>query len=257
MSMPGTTTPHAASGGGHRTPSILLPEDPRLEELAQCWTLSARDKEEIMRCRGDANRRRFAVQLCTLRNYGRFLPEAVAAPVAITNYLAQQLNLPPMLVGAVPGRLATETDHLQRIRAYLGWHPFDDAARARLMQWLTQRATDDLLPSDLVSRAEDLLYAWQIVVPARSTLEALIASVTTHVQDEVYTRIATGLTPELRQALDALLQVPSGEHRSMLFQLKEYPRKLVLRSFSAILTAIASFKPWASERSICTGSASP
>jgi Domain of unknown function (DUF4158) len=108
MSTPGTTTPHAASGGGHRTPSILLPEDPSLEELAQCWTLSARDKEEVMRCRGDANRRRFAVQLCTLRNYGRFLPEAIAAPVAITNYLAQQLNLPPMLVGAVPGRLATE-----------------------------------------------------------------------------------------------------------------------------------------------------
>jgi Lon protease-like protein len=134
-----------------------------------------------------------------------------------------QLDFPPMLVGAVPGRLATETDHLQRIRTYLGWHPFDETVRARLMQWLTQRATDDLLPSDLVSRAEDLLYAWQIVVSARSTLEILVASVTTHVQDEVYTRITTGLTPELRQVLDALLRVPSGEHRSMLFQLKEYP----------------------------------
>jgi len=102
------------------------------------------------------------------------------------------------------------------------------------MQWLTQRATDDLLPSDLVSRAEDLLYAWQIVVPARSTLEALVASVTTHVQDEVYTRITTGLTSALRQALDALLQGPSGEHRSMLFQLKEYPPEaspaVILRS---------------------------
>jgi TnpA family transposase len=223
MSTPGTTTPPAASGGGCRMPSVSLPEDPSLEELAQCWTLSARDQEEVLRCRGDASRRRFAVQLCTLRTYGRFLPEAIAAPVAITNYLAQQLDLPPMLVGAVPGRLATETDHLQRIRTYLGWQLFDDAARARLMQWLTQRATDDLLPSDLVSRAEDLLYAWQIVVPARSTLEALVASVTTHVQDEVYTRLTTGLTPALRQALDALLQVPPGEHRSMLFQLKEYP----------------------------------
>jgi hypothetical protein len=170
----------------------MLPEDPSLEELAQCWTLSARDQEEVVRCRGDANRRRFAVQLCTLRTYGRFLPEAIAAPVAITNYLAQQLDLPPMLVGAVPGRLATETDHLQRIRTYLGWQLFDDAARARLMQWLTQRTTDDLLPSDLVSRAEDLLYAWQIIVPARSTLEALVTSVTTHVQGEVYVAFATG-----------------------------------------------------------------
>jgi hypothetical protein len=223
MSTPGTMTPQAANALVRRTLSIILPEDPSLEELAQSWTLSARDKTEVMRCRGDANRRRFAVQLCTLRAYGRFLPEAIAAPVAITNYLAQQLDLPPMLVGAVPGRFATETDHLQRIRTYLGWHPFDDESRARLIQWLTQRATDDLLPSDLVSRAEDLLRAWQIVVPARSTLEELVASVTTRVQDEVYTRIMTGLTPELHQTMDHLLQVPPGERRSLLFQLKEYP----------------------------------
>jgi hypothetical protein len=61
------TTSHTANGDGRRTPSIILPEDPSREELAHYWTLSSRDKEEVMRCRGDANRRRFAVQLCTLR----------------------------------------------------------------------------------------------------------------------------------------------------------------------------------------------
>jgi|GEM_PF-4373316 len=48
-----------------RTSSIILPEDPGQEELLQFWTLSARDREEVLRCRGEANRRRFAVQLCT------------------------------------------------------------------------------------------------------------------------------------------------------------------------------------------------
>ena len=43
------------------------------------------------------------------------------------------------------------------------------------------------------------------------------------VQDEVYTRILTGLTPELLRAMDDLLEVPSGERHSLLFQLKEYP----------------------------------
>jgi hypothetical protein len=70
-----------------RTPSLILPEDPSPEELLQFWTLSARDRAEVMRCRGEANRRRFAVQLCTLRAYGRFLPEVTSAPVAMTNYL--------------------------------------------------------------------------------------------------------------------------------------------------------------------------
>ena len=45
----------------------------------------------------------------------RFLPKAVSAPVAITNHLARQLDLPPVLFGEVPERLATETDHLERI----------------------------------------------------------------------------------------------------------------------------------------------
>jgi len=176
-----------------------------------------------MRCRGDANRRRFAVQLCTLRTYGRFVPEATPAPVAIVNHLARQLDLPLVLFGELPGRLATETEQLQRIREYLGWGPFDEAARTRVTTWLTQRATDDLLPSDLVTRTEAILRSWQIVLPALSTLEELVASVTARAQDEVYTRIATGLSSELQRAMDDLLALPSGERRSALFHLKEYP----------------------------------
>jgi TnpA family transposase len=206
-----------------RPPAIALPDDPSQEELVQYWTLSPRDKDEVYKCRGESQRRRFAVQLCALRTYGRFLPKAVAAPVAITNYLARQLDLPLVLFGEVPERLATETEHWQRIQTYLGWQPFDDAARMRLTRWLTQRATDDVLPSDLVSRTEDVLRSWQIILPAPSTLEELVASVTARVQDEIYTRIAMALSPALQHAIDDLLQVPTGERHSVLFQLKEYP----------------------------------
>jgi hypothetical protein len=148
---------------------FILPGDPSPEELAQAWTLSERDKAEVLRCRGDAERRRFAMQLCGLRVYGRFLPEAAAAPVVITNHLARQLGLPLVLLEEVPGRFATETEHWHRIRAYLGWQSFDETARTRLTYWLTQRATDDLLPSDLVTCAEDMLRVWLILLPVRST----------------------------------------------------------------------------------------
>lgn len=218
--MPG---PEVQTPGRRRIPPLLLPTDPSPEDLVHSWTLSARDQVEVLRCRGEANRRRFAVQLCTLRAYGRFLPEAAPTPVAITNHLARQLDLPLVLFGDLPERLATETEQLQRIRAYLGWQPFDDAARTRLTHWLTQRATDDILPRDLVERAEQILRIWQIVLPARSTLDALVVSVTAHVQDALYTRIAAPFTPVLQCALDDLLDVPAGARRSMLFQLKEYP----------------------------------
>ena len=75
-----------------RLPALGLPDDPSPDELLQYWTLSAQDRTEVLRCRGEANRRRFAVQLCTLRAYGRFLPETTSASVAITNYLARQLD---------------------------------------------------------------------------------------------------------------------------------------------------------------------
>lgn len=73
-----------------QTPSLVLPDDPSPEELIKSWTLSTRDHAEVIRCRGDAHRRRCAVQLCTLRAYGRFVPEATPAPVVITNHLARQ-----------------------------------------------------------------------------------------------------------------------------------------------------------------------
>jgi len=83
--------------GRRRTPSLILPEESSPEELAQFWTLSDLDRVEVMKCQGDANQRRFAVQLCALRAYGWFLPEATPAPVATTNYLARQLDLPALL----------------------------------------------------------------------------------------------------------------------------------------------------------------
>jgi len=71
-------------------------------------------------------------------------------------------------------------------------------------------------------------------VPARSTLEELVASITARAQDDVYSRIVTGLSPALQQALDELLHVPADERRSRLFQLKEYPPEasnaVILRS---------------------------
>src|SRR2546428_587176 len=95
--MPG---PEVETPGRRRLPPLLLPTDPSPEDLVHSWTLSARDQVEVLRCRGEANRRRFAVELCTLRAYGRFLPEAAPTPVAMTNHLARQLDLPPVPLSA-------------------------------------------------------------------------------------------------------------------------------------------------------------
>jgi hypothetical protein len=56
-----------------RSPRVLLAVDPSEEELARDFSLSEADKVEVRQCRGDDNRRRFALQLCVVRKHGRFL----------------------------------------------------------------------------------------------------------------------------------------------------------------------------------------
>ena len=66
-----------------------LPEDPTEEELARDWTLLEADRVQVLRCRGgEDNRRRFALQLCTLRQYGRFL-DYTSVPVRILNHIGR------------------------------------------------------------------------------------------------------------------------------------------------------------------------
>ena len=205
-----------------RTP-IILPIDPSEEELARDWTLSEADKAEVLRCRGEGHRRSFAVQLCVLRRYGRFLTEYETIPARITNHLGRQLDLPPVLFLEPPRREATDLEHERRIRDHLGFRAFDRTAQEDLERWVQDRATQGLPAPEIFDRAEDLLRSWKVILPAPSTLERIVASITARARHELIERIAGRLTPPFRQAIDDLLQVPEGEQRSRLFRLQEYP----------------------------------
>jgi hypothetical protein len=93
--------------------SPVLPTDPSDEELARDWLLSEHDLAEVRRCRGQDKRHSFAIQLCTLRAYGRFLGQDYAAvPVRILNHVGRQLGLPPVLFATPPARKQTDTEHI-------------------------------------------------------------------------------------------------------------------------------------------------
>ena len=202
---------------------VALPVDPTDEELARDWTLSEADKAEVLRCRTDRHRRSFAIQLCVLRLHGRFLTEFEAVAVRITNHLSRQLDLPPVLFLDPPRREATDLEHERRIRDYLGFGPFDREAQDRLERSVHALAAQGLPAAEVFRRAEELLRAWKVVLPAPTTLERIVASVTSRGRHEVVEGIAGRLTPAMRHAIDDLVQVPDGDRRSSLFQLKQYP----------------------------------
>src|SRR5271155_3065022 len=114
---------------------IALPPDPDKDELARHWSLTPADLAAVNLCRGDDHRRRFALQLCTIRVYGRFLDDCRTAPLCIVNHLSRQLGLAPVLFLDRPGRSQTEWEQEQRIRQHLGLKTFDEAAEADLRDW--------------------------------------------------------------------------------------------------------------------------
>jgi hypothetical protein len=232
------TQPFAPVSHG-RAPRVLLPIDPTEEELARDFSLSERDMAEVRQCRGDDHRRRFALQLCVLRKNGRFLDNYRQVPIRILTHLNRQLELSPVMFVPETERSATEYEYQERVRRYLGWQAFDQRAQDELTRWLEVRVAEGTLSADLLQQAESLLRSWQVVLPASSSLERLVASAAARAHQEVFDRIAEHLPLVLCEDLEALLKVAPGDYRSALLPLKEYPPEA---SAPAILAYVARYR---------------
>src|ERR1700722_18972953 len=143
---------------------VVLPEEPGIEELARDWMLLEPDLHEVLLCRGTSNCLRFALQLCVLRHFGRFLEEYDDPPVRIVNHFAAQLQLPPVLLLAPP-RPATESEYRDRLRRYLLLRDLDQTGRDLLAAWVSERMADGEGPDTIASQAEQVVRGWHYVLP--------------------------------------------------------------------------------------------
>ena len=215
--------------------SIQFQEDLSEEELVRDWTLSERDRAQVLRCRGDDNRRRFAIQLCALRHTGRFLEDFAGVPVRILNYISRQLDLAPALSLGLSDREATQVGYEQRLRDYLDYSSFDSAARANLEEHLRSQLALGMLPEGLKQQAEDVLRFWRVIPPAASTLNRLVASIAATGRQEIFDRIATRLSEVQRQALNRIVEIGDGDYQSPLAQYREYPPEATSESILAYI----------------------
>jgi TnpA family transposase len=100
--------------------------DPTPAQLPRYFYLDDGDRREIVVRRGDYNRLGYAIQLCTVRFLGAFLPTPTPIPGVVISYLAKQLGI------AAPSCLAryregAETHHahateIQRRHGYRDFH---------------------------------------------------------------------------------------------------------------------------------------
>jgi hypothetical protein len=215
--------PSAAAPGRARRSGVMLPEDPSDEELARNWTLSESDKSEVLQCRGEEKRRWFALQLCVLRGYGRFLEPGETAPVRIVNHLGAQLELPPVLLVSGIQRAATESEYAERIRRYLGFVRFHRRLQQEIAEWVRDRTLQGLSVEEVTQQAERWLRERCVVLPRAAVFARLVAAQCRRAERGLYAMLAQQAPPALLPELDALLEVPESSNRSHLFRLKEYP----------------------------------
>jgi len=213
---------------------ISLPEEFSDEEMARDWTLLDIDREEIGKYR-KSFRLSFAIQICAVRLYGRFLNQIHNVSPRIANYLGSQLELPPSLTIQVPEREATYLEHRQNVLRHLGFRRFDDVAQKQLEAWLEQQARLGMLPDELFQQAEHYLLDNRILLPGPSVLERRIIHICSNVHAKLFESIFQRLSPELRKAIDQLLTVPEGEQRSYFHHLKQYPPAATISSIQSYL----------------------
>lgn len=227
------------SGDARGRPPLGMPLDPTDEELARDWTLTSADLAEVAKCRGDEKRHSFALQLCTLRRYGCFLGNDFSqVPVRIVNHVGRQLGLPPMLFVAPPSRPATDVEHERRIREHLGYRSYAETDEATLEAWLRDQAAEGLLAESLVVLAEKYLRERKIVLPARTRLERMATTAAVAAGEDALVRISSRRSGDLCARMDKLLDT-KDDHRSVLFQLKQYPPEPRPDSINAYLELAA------------------
>lgn len=99
--------------------------DPSPEQLARFFYLSPSDRLLLASYRRPYTRLGCAVQLCTLRFLGTFLPAPTQVPAVVVQTLAAQLQLPAEGWQAQYTRPNTVYDHQARLVAHLGYQPFE------------------------------------------------------------------------------------------------------------------------------------
>jgi len=213
---------------------ITLPEQFSDEEMVRDWTLFETDRSELRKYHKKF-RLNLAIQVCSVRLYGRFLNPVQTLSPRIISYLSQQLELPPSLTIEIPEREATYLEQRQNILKYLGFERFSEPAQDQLEIWVEQRAKQGLLPNEIFLQAEGYLLEKHILLPGPSVLERLIIRICSTVHQDLFQSVFEQLSPEIQQSIDALLKVPKGEQRSRFHALKAYPPAASISSLKSYL----------------------
>ncbi|MCF6777848.1 Tn3 family transposase [Thiotrichales bacterium 19X7-9] len=192
------------------------------EYIIQYWTLSDKDKKEVLRYRTDS-RLFISIQLCFVRNNGKFLYNCNELPIEIINYLASQLDLPPTMEVKATERKATLTDQRRSILTYLKFKKFDKKISDEFDQWIEDYARKGELPDTIMPKAQSYFLNRKIIAPGDTVIERTLINVCNRIHQETFEAIFDNLSPDLLKNIDLALKSGGQDQNTYFNQLKAYP----------------------------------
>ncbi len=210
--------------------------DPSPEQLARFFYLSPADVQFLAPYRLPHTRLGCAVQLCTLRFLGTFLPAPTQVPAVVVRTLATQLQVQVDDWHARYTRPNTIYDHQAQLVAYLDYRVFEGRQAFGLTRWLyAQVSTSTVRPGVLFDLATAHLVAQRVVLPGVSLLARLIARVRERTGRALYRQLQARLSLAQRDRLDALLVATPGERLTPLEVLRTPPTRVSAPALVAAL----------------------
>ncbi|MDV6376184.1 Tn3 family transposase [Deinococcus arenicola] len=217
--------------------------DPTPEQLARYFFLNEADLALIAERRRDHNKLGFAVQLCTLRYLGTFLPNPIQVPQVAVRHVAGQLDLPPDVFMRYALREETRYTHRHSIIRCLGYQEFDGVQAFRLIRWIyAHLAVSAVRPIVLFDLATAHLIAQKVVLPGVSVLARLIARVRERYAARTFEGLSRRLSAEQRQSLELLLVLPEGKWQTPLEVLRTPPSRVGALSLTQALHRVEQIR---------------
>jgi hypothetical protein len=156
-----------------------FPAELEPESLDRFFTLSGPDLAEVRRRHGDENRLGWSLQLCGLRMLGFCPDDVTTAPSSAVRFVARQLGVDPGVLDGYGSRAQTRTDHVNQVKAHLGFCPATNADLQDARDWLAAGAPPGRavpqLSSVSLGRASARWPRRQIPVEIRGGLHELCA----------------------------------------------------------------------------------
>ena len=193
------------------------------DDLAHHWTLSG-DEQALLANKTGATRLAFAVLLKAFQGDGRFPERREDVPPPIVTHLAQQVGVLPDVCAEVDWTGRSSRRHRGDILHSCGFRAFRAEDEPPLVDWLSERVvTLDPQAEAFKDTAYAHLRLLHVEPPPPERLRRLLRTAVRHREERLCLDTFVQLSPETRDALDALIHTSTPEDegdQTPLFPLK-------------------------------------